>query len=147
MVLMFTANEAPSRFGAGALPGAGVPRAEAPLEKSKLATLRCGAPSAAKTILAILGEILARPCPVLATSCLLIKMGVGQKSPQGSTSRHISELAPEDLMKLKVTLAANKEQPLSKVGAVVYVMTHEDTASSGANNIPNRKRMDFGICE
>ena len=74
-------------------------------------------------------------------------MGVGQKSPQGSTSRDISELAPEDLMKRRLTSAANKEQSLAKVGAVVYVMTHEDTASSGANNIPNRKRVEFGICE
>jgi iron complex outermembrane receptor protein len=74
-------------------------------------------------------------------------MGVadGQKSPQAPTSRDISELAPADLMKLKVTSAANKEQTLSKVGAALYVITREDIASSGANNIPDLLRLVPGV--
>ena len=74
-------------------------------------------------------------------------MGVanGQKSPQAPTSRDISELAPEDLMKLTVTSAANKEQTLSKVGAAIYVITREDIASSGANNIPDLLRLVPGV--
>ncbi|MCU1337804.1 MAG: ligand-gated TonB-dependent outer rane channel [Bryobacterales bacterium] len=69
----------------------------------------------------------------------------GQKSQQGPTPRDISELAPEDLMKLRVTSAANKEQALSKVGAALFVITREDIASSGANNIPDLLRLVPGV--
>ena len=48
-------------------------------------------------------------------------------------------------MKLTVTSAANKEQSLSKVGAALYVITREDIASSGANNIPDRLRLVPGV--
>ena len=95
-------------------------------------------------MLVIVGEILVRLCPMLAANCFLIAVAAGQKSPQGSISRAISELAPEGLMQLKVTSATNQEQSLSKVGAALYVSTREDIASSGANNILRRKRMDFG---
>ena len=84
-------------------------------------------------------------CLVLAAGCFFIAIAIGQKSPQASTSRDISELAPEDLMKLKVTSAANKEQSLSKVGAALYVITREDIASSGANNIPDLLRLVPGV--
>jgi hypothetical protein len=89
--------------------------------------------------------ILIRLCPMLAVSCFLIAVVVGQKSPHGSISSDISELAPEDLMQLKVTSATNKEQSLSTVGAVLYVITREDIASSGANNIPDLLRLVPGV--
>jgi hypothetical protein len=89
--------------------------------------------------------ILIRLCPMLAVSCFLIAVVVGQKSPHGSISSDISELASEDLMQLKVTSATNKEQSLSTVGAVLYVITREDIASSGANNIPDLLRLVPGV--
>jgi hypothetical protein len=113
---------------------AGVPRAEVPLEKSNLQTLPCRAVFAEKTMLAAFGNILIRLCPMLAASCFLIAVAAGQKSPRESNSRDISELAPEDLMQLRVTSETNQEQPLSKVGAALYVITREDIAFSGANN-------------
>jgi len=82
---------------------------------------------------------------VLAAGCFFIAVANGQKSPQVPTSRDISELAPEDLMKLTVTSAANKEEPLSKVGAALFVITREDIASSGANNIPDLLRLVPGV--
>lgn len=72
-------------------------------------------------------------------------VAAGQKSPQGSISRDISELAPEDLVQLKVTSAINKQQSLSTVGAALHVITREDIASSGANNIPNLLRLVPGV--
>jgi len=48
-------------------------------------------------------------------------------------------------MKLRVTSAANKEQALSKVGAALFVITREDIASSGANNIPDLLRLVPGV--
>ena len=130
---------------ASGVPLTGVRRAEASLEKSKLTTLPCRAVFAANTLLAILGDILIRQCPMLAASCFLVAVAAGQKYPQGSTSRDISELAPEDLMQLRVTSATDKEQPLSKVGAALYVITREDIASSGANNIPDLLRLVPGV--
>jgi iron complex outermembrane recepter protein len=82
---------------------------------------------------------------MLAAGCFFIGIANGQKSPQVPTSRDISELAPEDLMNLRVTSAANKEEPLSKVGAALYVITREDVASSGANNIPDLLRLVPGV--
>ncbi|HEV8416345.1 MAG TPA: hypothetical protein VGQ49_22320 [Bryobacteraceae bacterium] len=37
-------------------------------------------------------------------------------------------------MNIEATLAANKEQSLSEMGAALCVITREDMASSGANN-------------
>jgi iron complex outermembrane receptor protein len=82
---------------------------------------------------------------VLAAGYFFIAIANGQTPPQVPSSRDISELAPEDLMKLTVTSAANKEEPLSKVGAALYVITREDIASSGANNIPDLLRLVPGV--
>jgi outer membrane cobalamin receptor len=45
-------------------------------------------------------------------------------------------------MNIKATLAANKQQSLSEMGAAFGVITREDMASSGANNIPSLLRSD-----
>ncbi len=96
-------------------------------------------------MLAILCDILIRLCSMLAASCFPMAVAAGQKSPQGSISRDISELAPEDLVQLKATSATNKQQSLSTVGAALHVITREDIASSGANNIPNLLRLVPGV--
>jgi iron complex outermembrane recepter protein len=82
---------------------------------------------------------------VIAAGCSAIGIAAGQKTTQPSSSRDISELPLEDLLKLRVTSAANKEQSLSKVGAALYVITREDIASSGANNIPDLLRLVPGV--
>jgi iron complex outermembrane recepter protein len=84
-------------------------------------------------------------CRLIAAACFFITIADGQKSTQGSNTRDISELPLEDLLKLKVTSAGNKEQALSKVGAALYVITREDIASSGANNIPDLLRLVPGV--
>ena len=48
-------------------------------------------------------------------------------------------------MNIKATLAANKEQSLSEVGAALCAITREDMASSGANNIPSLLRSDAPV--
>ena len=115
------------------------------LEKCKLVPSPGRATSVIQAVRAIFCGIPVRLRLVLAAGCFFVAIAAGQKSPQGSTSRDISELAPEDLMKLKVTSAANKEQSLSKVGAALFVITREDIASSGANNIPDLLRLVPGV--
>ena len=118
---------------------------KARLEKCKLTPSHFRATSAIQIVRRTFCGIPVHLCLVLATGCYFIAIANGQKSPQVPTSRDISELAPEDLMKLTVTSAANKEQPLSKVGAALYVITREDIASSGANNIPDLLRLVPGV--
>ena len=114
-------------------------------EKCKLLPSPCRATSAIRAVRATFCGIPIQLCLVLAAVCLFMGIATGQNSPQGPTSRDISELAPEDLMKLKVTSASNKEESLSKVGAALYVITREDIASSGANNIPDLLRLVPGV--
>jgi len=45
-------------------------------------------------------------------------------------------------MRLRVTSASRKEEALSNVGAALFVITREDTASSGANSIPDLPASD-----
>ena len=120
----------------------GVPRAEDALGEIQLATISWGA---AETVRPTLCGISTRLCLVFAAGCFLISTAAGQKSPQGSNTRDISELPLEDLLKLRVTSAGNKDQALSKVGAAIYVITREDIASSGANNIPDLLRLVPGV--
>ncbi len=69
----------------------------------------------------------------MAAGLLITAASAGQ--PQKLTD--LTELPLEELLKLRVTSASNKEQALSKVGAALYVITREDIASSGANTIPD----------
>ena len=79
---------------------------------------------------------------VFAAACFVTTSVAGQNSPQGPTSRDIRELAPEDLMRLRVTSASRKEEALSNMGAALFVITREDIASSGANSIPDLTASD-----
>ena len=114
---------------------------KAGLEKCTLLPSPCRATSAIQIVRRTFREIPIPLCLVIAAGCFFIATANGQQSPQVPSSRDISELAPEDLMKLTVTSAANKEEPLSKVGAALYVITREDIASSGANNIQDLLRL------
>lgn len=48
-------------------------------------------------------------------------------------------------MNIQVTSVSQKEQPLSKAGSAVYVITQDDIRHSGANNIPDLLRMVPGV--
>ncbi len=80
-------------------------------------------------------------CFLMAAGLLITAASAGQ--PQKLTD--LTELPLEELLKLRVTSASNKEQALSKVGAALYVITREDIASSGANTIPDLLRLVPGL--
>ena len=62
---------------------------------------------------------------------VLCEVGIGQASSQDLTRVNL-----EDLMNMEVTSVSKKEQKLSKTASAVFVITAEDIARSGANNIP-----------
>jgi len=63
---------------------------------------------------------------------VLCEVGIGQASPQDLTKVNL-----EDLMNMEVTSVSKKEQKMSKTASAVFVITAEDIARSGANNIPD----------
>jgi iron complex outermembrane recepter protein len=71
---------------------------------------------------------------------VLCEVGMGQASPQDLTKVNL-----EDLMNMEVTSVSKKEQKLSKTASAVFVITAEDIARSGANNIPDLLRIVPGV--
>ena len=84
----------------------------------------------------VTGSVLLRMM-VLAIIC---EAAQGQASPQD-----LSQLNLEDLMNIEVTSVSKKEQKLSKAASAVFVVTADDIARSGANNIPDLLRMVPGV--
>jgi iron complex outermembrane recepter protein len=60
-------------------------------------------------------------------------------------AQDLRSLELEDLMKLKVTSVAKKEQNISQAGAAVFVITQEDIRRSGMTSIPELLRMAPGV--
>ena len=60
-------------------------------------------------------------------------------------AKDLTQISLEDLMKIQVTSVSKKEQPLSKAGAAVFVISQEDIRRSGANNLPDILRMAPGV--
>lgn len=48
-------------------------------------------------------------------------------------------------MQIRVTSVSKKEQPISKTGAAIFVITQDDIRASGATNIPDLLRMVPGV--
>jgi iron complex outermembrane receptor protein len=67
-----------------------------------------------------------------------------QKAAQSSAG-DLTQVSIESLMNMEVTSVSKKEQKLSQVAAVIFVITQEDIHHSGANNIPDLLRMDPGM--
>lgn len=63
-----------------------------------------------------------------------------QNSPQD-----LAQLKLEDLMNIEVTSVSKKEQKMSKTAAAVFVITSEQIAQSGADNLPDLLRMVPGV--
>jgi iron complex outermembrane recepter protein len=53
----------------------------------------------------------------------------------------LTRMSIEDLAKLEVTTASKTNDPLQRVAASVYVITHEDIARSGATSVPEALRL------
>lgn len=64
---------------------------------------------------------------------------------QTSPPHDLSTASLEDLMNIEVTSVSRKEQPLSKAGAAIFVITQEEIHRSGATNIPDVLRMAPGV--
>jgi len=64
--------------------------------------------------------------------------------PQTSR-KDLSDLSLEDLMNTEVTSVSKKEQPVSKTGAAIFVITAEDIRRSGAIHVPDLLRMVPGV--
>jgi iron complex outermembrane receptor protein len=65
---------------------------------------------------------------------------------QGQTStQDLAKLNIEDLMNIEVTSVSKKEQKLSRTASAIFVISPEDIARSGANNIPDLLRMVPGV--
>jgi outer membrane receptor protein involved in Fe transport len=59
--------------------------------------------------------------------------------------KDLTQISLEDPMNVQVTSVSKKEQPLSKTGAAVFVISQEDIRRSGAHNPPDIPRMGPGV--
>ena len=84
-------------------------------------------------VMSILAVWVAQPAPAKNAA-------IGQDLPEDLT-----ELKLEELVKIKVTSVAKKQQDLSRVAGAVYVVTAEEIRRSGATSIPEALRMVPGI--
>ncbi len=57
----------------------------------------------------------------------------------------LAQLSIEELMRIEVTSAGRKTQPLSDVAAAVFVITQDDIRRSGMTSIPDLLRMAPGV--
>ncbi|MFA5909683.1 MAG: TonB-dependent receptor [Vicinamibacterales bacterium] len=57
----------------------------------------------------------------------------------------LAQLSIEDLMRIEVTSAGRKRQPLTDVAAAAFVITHDDIRRSGMTSIPDLLRMAPGV--
>ena len=67
------------------------------------------------------------------------------KSAQAERRDWLSTASLEELMQVRVTSAARKEQSLFDVPAAMFVVTREDIRRSGASTIPDAMRMVPGL--
>ena len=74
---------------------------------------------------------------------LFFMLGVTSAGQQSSPD--LAQMSLEDLMNVRVTSAAKKEQPLSQTAAAVYVITAEDIRRSGVTTLPDALRLAPGV--
>src|SRR5256886_17000846 len=77
-------------------------------------------------------------------TALTLAAGVASHA-QSPPKSDLLDMNLEDLMNVQVTSVSRKEQPLSKAGAAVYVISREDIGRSGATRIPDLLRMVPGL--
>jgi iron complex outermembrane recepter protein len=59
--------------------------------------------------------------------------------------KDLTQLSLEDLMNMRVTSVSKREQPISKAGAAIFVITQDDIRRSGAISLPDLLRMVPGV--
>ncbi len=69
----------------------------------------------------------------------------GIATAQAAPEADLADLSLEELMDVKVYLAAKKEQPLADTAAAAFVISQEDIRRSGATSIPDALRMAPGV--
>lgn len=76
---------------------------------------------------------------------LVAALSAASSLAQQPTNPDLSQASLEDLMNIQVTSVSKKEEPLSKTGAAIFVITQEDIRRSGATNIPDVLRLAPGV--
>ena len=66
-------------------------------------------------------------------------------SDDPAPTQDLGGLSLEDLMNVEVTSASRKAEPLNRVPAAIFVLTHEDLRRSGATSIPEALRLVPGM--
>ncbi|MEO6709128.1 MAG: TonB-dependent receptor, partial [Planctomycetota bacterium] len=64
---------------------------------------------------------------------------------QPANGEDLYSLSLEDLMQVEVTSASRKSEPLDRVPAAIFVLTHDDLRRSGATSIPEALRLVPGL--
>jgi iron complex outermembrane receptor protein len=80
-----------------------------------------------------------RLSPLLVFVLLLATLGAGQQPAE------LGDLSLEELMNVRVTSAAKKEQNLLQIPAAVYVITAEDIRRAGVTTLPDALRLAPGV--
>ena len=62
-----------------------------------------------------------------------------------ASSRPLTTLSLDELMRIQVTTVARRSQPVSEVASAVHVITHEDIRRSGVTSIPDALRLAPGV--
>jgi len=81
----------------------------------------------------------------VAGLALVVVLPLVPSLAQTSNPPDLTQATLEDLLKMQVTSVSKKEEPLSKAGAAVFVITQEDIRRSGATNIPDLLRLVPGV--
>ena len=82
---------------------------------------------------------------ITATLALAMPVWAGNSAVNQDLPDDLSDLSIEELLTIKVTSVARKEQRLARTAAAVYVITSEDIRRSGALSIPEALRMAPGL--
>src|SRR6185437_2080257 len=80
-----------------------------------------------------------------AVTALVLAMAACSSLSAQNPGEDLSDLSLEDLLKVHVTSAAKKEQPIGDVPAAIFVITAEDIRLSGAESVPELLRTVPGI--
>lgn len=87
--------------------------------------------------------MLRTPCWLLSALLLFLAFPPALRAQQGSPD--LTQLSLEDLLNVRITSAAKREQNLLQTPAAVYVITAEDIRRSGVTTLPDALRLAPGV--
>jgi hypothetical protein len=76
---------------------------------------------------------------------VLLAVSVIATDARAQAPPDLSRATLEDLMKMQITSASRKEQPIEEVPAAVFVLTQDDIRRSGMRTIPELLRLVPGV--